>query len=263
MATSHRTYQRSGARLRRRLLAARGRRGRGLLLVLSTRGPQPLDRPRAARGPRADAPRSSGPRSRRRSRPRATRRATIATLVVFNTRTRASRSRSSTPAPSTLTTRRQQRDAGRPRDRRRSRRRRRAGHASIHVRIGDWPSGLYFARLDAADGRVGFAPFVVRPRRLGEHRVAVVLPTMTWQAYNLRDDNGDGKGDTWYAELEGPHRPPRPPVPRPRRARTTSAATTCRSCTGSPGRAAQVDFLSDGDLDGVRERDRHSRAPTT
>ena len=50
-----------------------------------------------------------------------------------------------------------------------------------------------------ADGRVGFAPFVVRPRRLGEHRVAVVLPTMTWQAYNLRDDDGDGKGDSWYA----------------------------------------------------------------
>ena len=51
----------------------------------------------------------------------------------------------------------------------------------------------------ASDGRVGFAPFIVRPRRLGEHRVAVVLPTLTWQAYNLRDDNGDGKGDTWYA----------------------------------------------------------------
>ena len=42
-------------------------------------------------------------------------------------------------------------------------------------------------------GRVGFAPFVVRPRRLGVHRVAVVLPTLTWQAYNLRDDDGDGK----------------------------------------------------------------------
>jgi N,N-dimethylformamidase beta subunit-like, C-terminal len=23
---------------------------------------------------------------------------------------------------------------------------------------------------------------------------------MTWQAYNLRDDDGDGKGDTWYAD---------------------------------------------------------------
>jgi hypothetical protein len=73
------------------------------------------------------------------------------------------------------------------------------GRLIARVRVGDWPSGLYFVRLRAADGRVGFAPFVVRPKRLGEHPVAVVLPTLTWQAYNLRDDDGDGTGDTWYA----------------------------------------------------------------
>ena len=66
------------------------------------------------------------------------------------------------------------------------------GRRVVPLAIGDWPSGLYYARLRAADGRVGFAPFVVRPRRLGEHRVAVVLPTLTWQAYNLRDEDGDG-----------------------------------------------------------------------
>jgi len=70
----------------------------------------------------------------------------------------------------------------------------------VRVRIGTWLSGLYFARLRAADGTVGFAPFVVRPRRLGEHRIAVVMPTLTWQAYNLRDEDGDGTGDSWYAE---------------------------------------------------------------
>jgi len=69
----------------------------------------------------------------------------------------------------------------------------------IHVQVGDWPSGVYFARLTAADGRIGFAPIVVAPSHLGEHRVAVVEPTLTWQAYNLRDDTGDGKGDSWYA----------------------------------------------------------------
>ena len=74
-----------------------------------------------------------------------------------------------------------------------------SGRRVVSVKIGDWSSGLYFARLRAADGRVGFAPFVVRPRRLGEHRVAVVLPTLTWQAYNLRDEDGDGRGDSWYA----------------------------------------------------------------
>jgi len=71
--------------------------------------------------------------------------------------------------------------------------------ADIPVEIGGWSSGLYFLRLSAAHGRIGFAPFVVRPERLGEHRVAVVLPTQTWQAYNFRDDDGDGIGDTWYA----------------------------------------------------------------
>jgi hypothetical protein len=66
------------------------------------------------------------------------------------------------------------------------------------VRAGDWPSGLYFLRATAADGRVGYAPFIVRPRRLGTHRVAVVLSTNTWAAYNFADADGDGWGDSWY-----------------------------------------------------------------
>ncbi len=70
----------------------------------------------------------------------------------------------------------------------------------LRLAIGAWPSGLYFARLSAAGGRFGFAPFVLRPRRLGQARIAVVLPTNTWQAYNFRDVNGDGVGDTWYAD---------------------------------------------------------------
>jgi hypothetical protein len=70
---------------------------------------------------------------------------------------------------------------------------------SIELAVGDWPSGLYFARLTADSGRVGFAPFVVRPETLGTSKVAVVLPTNTWQAYNFRDTDGDGWGDTWYA----------------------------------------------------------------
>src|SRR5919197_197106 len=62
----------------------------------------------------------------------------------------------------------------------------RAGRV-VRVPVGDWPSGLYFLRLTAADGRVGYAPFVVRPRVLGASaRVAVVLATNTWQAYNFR-----------------------------------------------------------------------------
>jgi hypothetical protein len=66
------------------------------------------------------------------------------------------------------------------------------------LRAGDWPSGLYFLRATAADGRVGYAPFIVRPRLLGTHRVAVVLATNTWAAYNFADADGDGWGDSWY-----------------------------------------------------------------
>ena len=72
------------------------------------------------------------------------------------------------------------------------------------VRAGDWPSGLYFVRATAADGRVGYAPFIVRPRRLGTHRIAVVLATNTWAAYNFTDADGDGWGDSWY--VTGSHR---------------------------------------------------------
>jgi hypothetical protein len=70
---------------------------------------------------------------------------------------------------------------------------------AIRVRIGEWPSGLYFAQLRGAEGKVGFAPFVLRPRHLGEAPVAVVFSTMTWQAYNFHDDDRNGTLDTWYA----------------------------------------------------------------
>ena len=70
---------------------------------------------------------------------------------------------------------------------------------TIRIRIGEWPSGLYFAKLVARGGKVGYAPFVLRPRTLGESHVAVVLSTMTWQAYNFHDDDRNGTLDTWYA----------------------------------------------------------------
>ncbi len=75
------------------------------------------------------------------------------------------------------------------------------GNAPAPVTIAtgaDWPSGVYAARLDADDGRVGFAPLVVRPAA-PTTRVAVVMPTTTWGAYNFYDADGDGWGDTWYA----------------------------------------------------------------
>jgi hypothetical protein len=71
--------------------------------------------------------------------------------------------------------------------------------APIPISIpGDWQSGVYAAQITADDGRVGFAPLVIRPLN-PIARVAVMVPTTTWGAYNFFDANGDGWGDTWYA----------------------------------------------------------------
>ena len=73
--------------------------------------------------------------------------------------------------------------------------------ATLNFAIGPWPTGVYFVKLTANDGRIGFAPFVIRPTTYGEvSRVAAIMPTNTWQAYNFRDSDGNGWGDTWYAK---------------------------------------------------------------
>lgn len=71
---------------------------------------------------------------------------------------------------------------------------------SITFRIPQLASGLYYVQFGGPDGRIGYAPFVVRPLLLGAtSRVCVVLPTNSWQAYNFEDVDGNGYGDTWYA----------------------------------------------------------------
>jgi len=74
-----------------------------------------------------------------------------------------------------------------------------AGRRTVSIRLGDWSSGVYYAQLTAPGDRVGYATFVLRPKRLGAHSVAIVMPTQTWQGYKFPDDNGDGRPDTWYA----------------------------------------------------------------
>jgi hypothetical protein len=73
---------------------------------------------------------------------------------------------------------------------------------TVRLRLGNWTSGLYFARLTASGGRaVAYAPFVIRPALLGaSSRIAIVLPTYTWQAYNFYDANRDGRPDSWYRD---------------------------------------------------------------
>jgi hypothetical protein len=126
------------------------------------------------------------------------------------------------------------------------------------VRAGDWPSGLYFVRATATDGRVGYAPFIVRPRRLGTQRVAVVLATNTWAAYNFGDADGDGWGDSWY--VSGRYRSVdlrRPFLDFGVPFRFHDWDLEFVAWLNRTGRA--VDFLSDDDLDGVATGDELAR----
>jgi len=64
----------------------------------------------------------------------------------------------------------------------------------VHIRLGTtWASGDYVARLTWA-GHTDYAPFVLRPSRLGTAPVLVVEPTNTWHAYDVVDD------DSWYLD---------------------------------------------------------------
>jgi hypothetical protein len=122
------------------------------------------------------------------------------------------------------------------------------------VRAGDWASGLYFLRAKAADGRFGYAPFIVRPRRLGTHRVAVVLATNTWAAYNFADADGDGWGDSWYVTAR--HRSVdlrRPFLDFGVPFRFHDWDLEFVAWLNRTGKS--VDFLSDDDLDGVASGD--------
>jgi len=129
---------------------------------------------------------------------------------------------------------------------------------TIQLEIGDWPTGLYFVRLTTEDRRVGYAPFVVRPRTLGTSKIAVVLPTNTWQAYNFRDADGDGWGDTWYAGGSPPVVLDRPYLNRgvpPRFRRYDLPFIKWLHWTGKT-----PDYLCDEDVARVRDGDELRRA---
>ena len=138
----------------------------------------------------------------------------------------------------------------------------RRGNATRYVQIsqaGVAKSGLYFLRVTAGDGRVGYAPVVLRPRALGEHRVAVVLSTNTWQASNYDDASGDGWGDSWNvgtASRTVDLRRPYLDFGLPSRFRDWDLSFS--SWLNRTGKTADV--LSDDDLERVRSGDALRRA---
>ena len=140
------------------------------------------------------------------------------------------------------------------------RNRRSSPHLVRFVRAGDWPSGLYFLRANSPGGLISYAPFIVRPRVYGsQSRVAVVLSTNTWQAYNFRDANGDGWGDSWYVsnaihsvDLERPFLDFGVPF------RFRDWDLNFISWLNTTGK--QVEYLSDDDLESFRNGDELARA---
>ncbi|HJQ73972.1 MAG TPA: N,N-dimethylformamidase beta subunit family domain-containing protein [Gaiellaceae bacterium] len=56
-----------------------------------------------------------------------------------------------------------------------------------------WPSGDYVARLSWS-GHTDYAPFILRPSRVGTTPVLVIEPTNTWHAYDVVG------GDSWYLD---------------------------------------------------------------
>jgi N,N-dimethylformamidase len=120
----------------------------------------------------------------------------------------------------------------------------------VSLQIGSWPSGLYLTDV-STHGGTGSAPFIVRPQHAGENRVAVVLPTDTWAAYNFRDGDDNGYGDTWYAD---------PRVHTVVLGRAFLKGGLPQHLGGFldwlAGQDLRADFYSDEDLDAVRNGDR-------
>ena len=83
----------------------------------------------------------------------------------------------------------------------------------LSVPVGSWESGLYFIRLRQRTAAWG-SHHSSWPRA-GSACIASPssFPTLTWQAYNFRDDDGDGSADSWYADGRRRPRPPRPSSP--------------------------------------------------
>ena len=97
--------------------------------------------------------------------------------------------------------------------------------------------------------------------RLGEHRVAVVMPTQTWQAYNFRDDDGDGTRRHLVRRRKR-HRPPRPRRSSTAACRRTSELRRAVPALARRGPAARPTSSPTTTSSG-RERQPRCAAPTT
>ena len=88
----------------------------------------------------------------------------------------------------------------------------------------------------------------------------MVLPTRTWQAYNLRDEDGDGNGDSWYAGRRDEDGATRAALPEPRRARSRPAVRPAVPAWLAPHAGREVDVLAQCDLESAPRAQRWAAA---
>lgn len=83
---------------------------------------------------------------------------------------------------------------------------------SVEYRVPPVPyGGLWLLRVRNGDARSQF-PLVVHEPTLSldappPHTALVVYPLLTWRAYDVADQNRDGRVDSWYAHPSDPHVP--------------------------------------------------------
>ena len=126
------------------------------------------------------------------------------------------------------------------------------------VRPGDWPSGLYFLRITAADGRVGYAPFIVRPRTLGSTASPSCSRRRRGRPTTSRTRTATAGATRWY--VSGRERSvdlTRPFLDFGLPFRFHDWDLTFLTWLQQTGK--QVDFLSDQDLDAIASGDELAR----
>ena len=105
--------------------------------------------------------------------------------------------------------------------------------ATLNWAIGPWGSGVYFVRLTANDGRIGYAPFIVRPETLGAaSRIAVVDPDEHLAGVQLPRLRRRRLGRHVVREGRAEHCRARTRCSSAGACRRSGASTTSASCAG-------------------------------
>ena len=137
----------------------------------------------------------------------------------------------------------------------------RSAPATITVQTGAWPTGLYTAQLTTDDGRVGYAPFILRPATAGAAAAARRSADEHLAGLQLLRPRRRRLGRHLVRGGQ-PSRRARPPLPRPRRAPAFQGVRPrVPALAALDGQAA--DMVADDDLEAFGIGRRAARRSTT